>query len=33
MDWLDLAENRYRLPALVIEVRTFDFHKMRGILD
>ena len=31
MDWIELAEDRERWPALVNEVTNFGFHKMRGI--
>jgi hypothetical protein len=31
MDWIDLAEDRDRLWALVNGVMKLGFHKMRGI--
>ena len=31
MDWIDVAQDRDRWRALVIALRTFGFHKMRGI--
>ena len=31
MDWIDLAQDRDRWLELVNAVRTFRFHKMRGI--
>jgi hypothetical protein len=30
-DWMELAQNRDRWWALVSTVKTFGFHKMRGI--
>jgi hypothetical protein len=30
-DWVELAQDRDRLPALLNVVMTFGFHKMRGI--
>lgn len=33
MDWTHLAQDRDRMLALVNKVRTFGFHKIRGILD
>jgi hypothetical protein len=30
-DWMELAQDRDRWPALVNTVITFRFHKMRGI--
>jgi hypothetical protein len=31
VDWIDLAQVRERLLALVIAVMNLGFHKMRGI--
>jgi hypothetical protein len=31
MDWIELAQNRDRFWALVNAIRTFGFHKIRGI--
>jgi hypothetical protein len=31
MKWIDLAQDRERWRALVNAVKTFVFHKMRGI--
>jgi hypothetical protein len=31
MDWIDLAQDRDKCLAVVNTVRTFGFHKMRGI--
>jgi hypothetical protein len=31
MDWIDLAQDRDMWWALVHVVRTFGFHKMRGV--
>jgi hypothetical protein len=30
MDWVDLAQDRYRWRALVSAAMHFVFHKMRG---
>jgi hypothetical protein len=30
VDWIGLAQNRYRWIALVNAVKTFEFHKMLG---
>jgi hypothetical protein len=32
-DWMDLAQDRYRWPALVCTVRDFGFHKCGEFLD
>jgi hypothetical protein len=33
VDWIGLAQDRYRLRALVNSVRTFGFHKMLGTTE
>jgi len=33
MDWIYLAQDKDRMLALVNMVRTFGFHKIRGIRD